>query len=317
MFLVGEWGAAFTGWRARQMIDMWLKAARAAWLRSGGAISKWLGLIMSAAVLGLTLYTARGMDWAGFELLLSAGGLFWICLIAAYFHAPVADQAMLGRLWDQPKGLFATLCRKQIVNAVALPYGGDGLLLAWAHKRGICGFGAIKDAAIMSGMAGSLVTFAIVLPVWQELAATLGITASSLFGSLGLLSTVPLFAVLNRTNVFSLAGRELCRMGVIHMARFVANIGLMALCWHLLEPAEPIQSWLVLAAARMVVSRLPLLPNKEIALAAVAGTMFPGSPEVSVAVMVTGLLLTLGHLVVWFAIVVRREHGAPLSMPSA
>ncbi len=308
MIFVGEWGAAFASWRAQQMIDHRIDILRRACRRSGSAMSKWLGVCASAGVLGIVLYAARGMDWAGLRLAMSAGGLFWLLLIVTYFHAPVADKAMLGPLWNQPKGLLAAVCRKQIVNAVALPYAGDGLLLAWAHKRGLRGFGAIKDSAILSGMAGSIVTLAMVLPVWKELSTTLGLAPSSLFGSLGLLSTVPLIAVLSRASVFTLARQDLCRMGVIHTARFLANIALMAACWHLLLPAEPFQSWLMLAAARMVVSRLPLLPNKELALAAVASAMFPGTPTVAAAVMVTGLLLTLGHLVVWFSLAVGKEH---------
>jgi hypothetical protein len=317
MISVGVWGAAVNGLRVQQMIQSRIVSARLAYLRSDGVMSKWLGSIVSAVVLGLVFYAARGIDGKGLGLALSANGLFWAALIATYFHAPVADLAMLGRLWAKPKGLFAMLCRKQIVNAVALPYTGDSLLLAWAHRRGIRGFGAVKDSAFLSGIVGSLLTFILVFPVWNSLSVALDLAPSSLFVSLGLLSVVPLIALLNHTNIFTLATLELYRMGAIHMVRIVANIALMALCWHVLLPAEPLQSWLILSAARMVVSRLPLLPNKELALAAVAGTMFPGSPEIGAAVMVTGLLLTLGHLAVWFTLVVLGKGDAAPGRSSA
>jgi hypothetical protein len=316
MIAVEGWGAATIRSRAQYMIDLSIEAARNSNLRSDSAISKWLGIIVSAVVLGVAFSAARGINWTAVWLVVSANGLFWVALTATYFHAPVADIAMLGRLWNNPKGLFSTLCRKQIVNAVALPYAGDGLLLAWARGRGIRAFGPIKDAAILSGIVGSLLTFIMVLPVWRSLAVALNLTPSSLFGSLGLLSAAPLVALLNRTSVFSLASSELCLMGAIHVARISASIVLMALCWHSLLPAEPVQSWLLLAAARMVVSRLPLLPNKELALAAVATAMFPDSPQVGTVVMVTGLLLTLGHLVVWSTLLIRKEDSAAPGMSS-
>ncbi len=283
-------------------------AARIASMRANGTVAKWCGRLASAIVLGLVLYAVRRTEWATLGLARSAGMLFWVTLIASYFHAPLADLAIFGPLWSKPKGLFVTLCRKQIVNAAALPYAGEALVVAWAHQREIRGFDATKDAAILSGIVGSIFTITMVIPVWGTLSAALDIAPSSLIASLGLLSAVPLVALLGRSDIFTLTGAELCRIGTIHAARTLANIVLMALCWHLLLPAEPLQCWVMLGAARMVVSRLPLLPGKELALAAIAGTMFPQSPEVGATVMVTGLLLTLGHLILWFALVI-RDHG--------
>ena len=283
----------------------WLAA-----LRFDPGLLKWLSGIASLVVFGLVLYAVRNVDWTMLGLALSAGGFFWLVFLANYLHAPFADAIILGRVWGNPVGLFATLVRKQIVNAVALPYAGDGLVIAWAHARGIWGFGAVKDAAILSGIAGSVVTFIIILPVWEPLSKALGLSPSALFTSLGLLSAFPLIAIFRRSDVFTLADLELCRIAAVHAARFIANITLVALCWHLLLPAEAFQSWLMLAAARMVVSRLPLLPNKEIALAAVAVSMFPERPEVAAIVAVTGLLLTLAHLLVWVGLAARNDKGA-------
>jgi hypothetical protein len=297
---------------AGRNFDWVINADRFAALRPRAAVSNWLSNIASAVVVGLALYAVRGVDLTMLWLPLSASGLFWFAFVANYFHAPFAGAVILGRLWAWPRGLFPVLCRKQIVNAVAMPLAGDSLLLAWAHARDIRGFGAIKDAAILSGIAGSIVTFMIILPVWQPLSAALGIAPASLFGSLSLLSAFPLIALFKRADVFALAGPELCRIGALHATRIIANIVLLAFCWHLLLPAEPIQSWLMLAAARMVVSRLPLLPNKELVLAAVAATMFPGSPQVGAVVIVTGLLLTLTHLIVWFALGVGNGRGTAL-----
>ena len=47
-------------------------------------------------------------------------------------------------------------------------------------------------------------------------------------------------------------------------ARIAATIGLSALLWHLILPSVALGWWLLLATLRQLVSRLPLVPNKDV-----------------------------------------------------
>ncbi len=287
--------------------ETWGRPAAFDWLqtlRPTPAAGKWLSIAISVAVTVLVAYTLRGTDWSIIWPALTSSGLFWVVFAANYVHAPAAEALIFGRAWNTTEGLLAALFRKQTINALLVSYAGDALLLDWAHRRGIAAFSAIKDSAILSGLVGSVATFLLVLPVWTPLSVALGLAPSSLLGSIGILAAIPLAALARRDLIFSASTKELCRIGAIHAARAFTNIVLVALCWHLLLPSAPIASWLMLAAARMVVSRLPLVPNKEIAAAAVAVAMFPGKPEVAGVIAATGVVLTFVHAAVWVGPVV-------------
>ena len=287
------------GQRSATTIFAWpIDRAALAALRPGEVVTRRLSIVASLVVTAIVVYALRDTDWAMLRPALTASAPFWIVFAINYLHAPVADTAIFSRLWGARPGLFAALVRKQVLNALVVPYAGEALLLDWARRHDIRAFGGVKDAAILSALAGSIATFALVLPLWAPLSAALDLQPSSLLASIGLLSAIPFAALAKREAVFALPGAELLRIGAIHSARVFANIALLAACWHLLLPSASLQSWLLLAAARMVVSRLPLIPNKEIALAAVALAMFPHDHAVAGVIAVTGVMLTVAHALV-------------------
>jgi hypothetical protein len=56
----------------------------------------------------------------------------------------------------------------------------------------------------------------------------------------------------------------------VHCARIVTGSLLVAIAWHFAMPNVSIGVWLMMAAARLLVWRLPLVPNKEAAFAAIS-----------------------------------------------
>ena len=268
-------------------------------IRIDPAHGRLIGLAASAAIGVMVCYALRNADLTLLTPILSGSILFWLAFAANYLHAPIADAAIFRLTWGPSRGLFGALVRKQIANALAVSYAGEAMLLHWAHGNGIRSFAAVKDSAILSALAGSVMTMLLVLPLWSPLSVSLGISPSTLMGSLVLLSAIPFAGLALRDRVFSLPSAILVQIAGIHMVRVIANIALVALCWHLLLPSEALHSWLLLSAARMVVARLPLLPNKDIALGGVAIVMFPNAPLVAGVVAATGLLFTVAHLCAW------------------
>ena len=55
-----------------------------------------------------------------------------------------------------------------------------------------------------------------------------------------------------------------------HVLRIGLTVAAWALLWHLALPAVSLSWWLYLATLRMLVSRLPLIPNKDLVFAGVA-----------------------------------------------
>lgn len=249
----------------------------------------WLGLAISAAVLGAILDQMRSLDFAQIVGLLPASAAFWLAF-CAYYALPIASEWFIfRRLWKIPPSGFVALTRKYIGNEVLLGYIGEVYFYSWARKRArMTGapFGAIKDVAIMSAVVGNVVTLAMMAlayPIIGQLQPGLG--GSAFYLSAFALGATSLAALLLRRRVFSLPNVELRFVVLVHLARILATTGLAALMWYLILPHVPLGWWLLLAALRLLLSRLPFLPNKDLAFVALA--MLAIGPENQITALLT------------------------------
>jgi len=102
--------------------------------------------------------------------------------------------------------------------------------------------------------------------------------------------------MLFRGRLFSLPRRELGAIFGIHLARIAVATGLSALLWHLVLPGVALSWWLLLATIRLLISRLPLLPNKDVVFAGLAVVLV--GHQVAIAELLTMLagIIMLTHL---------------------
>lgn len=264
-------------------------------VRSRGWL-QWLGLVISAATFVAMLYQLRTVDPAAVLALVPRAPAFWL-VFALYYLGPVlADWVIFRRLWGIPaSGLFA-LTRKYVGNEILLGYIGEAYFYIWARDRvKMKGspFGAIKDSAILSATVGnvvSLVLLALAFPILGRI--DIGATGHALYLSLAFLVASSGVVLLFRRRLFSLAAPELRFVGGVHLARSLGMILLAGLMWHLALPGIWLGWWVLLAALRQLLSRLPFLPNKDIAFAALASLIIGGRTEIAALLtMIAGLLL--------------------------
>ena len=69
-----------------------------------------------------------------------------------------------------------------------------------------------------------------------------------------------------------------------------------AMLWAVTLPAAPLAWWLVLAALRMLVSRLPLLPNKDIVFAGLVAFTIGQTSQVTEMLTMIAALWLVTHL---------------------
>lgn len=267
----------------------------------------WLGAAISAMVLAAILVDLRQVGVHGLLAAVPGPGAFW-AVAAAYYVAPILCEWMIfRRLWRIPLSGIAAIARKTISNEILLGYSGEVYFYTWARKKvSMAGapFGAIKDITILSALAGNLITLAlmiIALPIVAGLQSRLG-------GSLFYLSTLTLGAtsagaLLFRRRLFTLTPPDLRFVALVHLARIILTTGLAALLWRLALPNVAVGWWLLLAALRLLLSRLPFLPNKDLAFAGFA-VMAVGhdSQVVAMLAMVASLLLAT-HLLLGLALI--------------
>ena len=221
---------------------------------------------------------------------------FYLGFAAFYVALPLGDFVIFRRLWGLPGAGFVALLKKRIANEVLIGYLGEAYFYAWAkdHARGVkAPFGAVKDVSILSALAGNAVTFVLILAA-LPLAAPLGVVVvrGLALSALFVIGTSLPF-LLFRRRVFSLPGAERWYVFWVHLARLIASTLLQALVWALALPQAPLSAWLMLSAVRMIVGRLPFVPNKDLLFANFIGLLGVSQDLPMPVALIAGLTLVV------------------------
>ena len=179
-------------------------------------------------------------------------------------------------------------------------YSGEAYFYAWARANAsmvAAPFGAVKDVSILSAIAGNAITLAmmgIALPFAKDL-----LTADqfrTVAGSAALIFATSLPFLLFSRRVFSLPRARLWWVFAVHCVRLVFGSTMIALAWHFAMPDVSIGMWLFLAAGRLLVSRLPLVPNKDLLFANFAIVIIGPDQALSELMAFTAALTLVVHV---------------------
>jgi hypothetical protein len=265
--------------------------------------SRWpmiVGAVVNVAMVVGLGHELLGAGLIGLKRTMPDSPLFYLFFALLYFSPPTGDYVIFRRLWKIPFEGWAALVKKRIANDVVLGYSGDAFFYAWARSRAkmvAAPFGAVKDVSILSAIAGNVITLAMIavaLPLGRELLDA-GQFETVLWSSLITLGLTLPFLVFSK-RVFSLPRARLWWIFMIHCLRLLAGSLLIALCWHFGMPSVSVGMWLFLAAARLLVSRLPLLPNKDLLFATFAIILIGQGSELSDLIAFTAALTLLFHV---------------------
>lgn len=270
-------------------------------LRAAGR--RWPALLGAVLTVLMVLGLGRelfGQGLAGLTRSVPAGPLFYLWFALFYLSLPVGDYLIFRHLWGiPPSGLAATL-KKRIANEVIFSYSGEAYFYSWARANArmvAAPFGAVKDVSILSAMAGNAATLALMavsIPLGHALLPD-GMTETIAWSAAIVVAMSLPFLVFSR-RVFTLDRPTLWWIFRAHCLRLLAGSVLIALAWHAAMPAVPAAMWLFLAAGRLLVSRLPLLPNKDLLFANLAILVIGPGEALSELVAFTAALTLLVHL---------------------
>lgn len=288
---------------------------RAIALRQSPALPAWLKplrfddrlwQLVSAA---LTLIGIAAIAWQlahfGYDrliALLPSSPPYYLALGALYLTLPVSEWLIFHRLWSLPLAAITPFLRKAVINDIVVNYGGELYLYTWARDRtgAAMPFGAIKDVSILSAIAAHVLTLALmvaaiplvgdIVPNWALLPA---------IGSAVILVLVPLIATIFARRVFSLSRRQLWFVAGVHCVRLVVSLLLGVLLCSLAMPEIPLVIWMLLQTLRLLVSRLPLIPNKELLFASALGFLAGHESAVAALMSMTAMALLALHIAVF------------------
>jgi len=262
--------------------------------------AQWLGGVMTLAMVAGVAYQLFGQGWAAFYQSVPTSPWFYLAFIALYLSLPLGDYVIFRRLWGIPLEGLGALIKKRIANEVLFGYSGEAYFYAWAKARArnvAAPFGAVKDVSILSALSGNAVTLVLIamsVPFVAKVgtAQLEGLGLSALFV---VAVSVPFW--LFRRRIFSLPVRERWYVFWVHIVRLVAGTVLLALVWALALPQVPLGAWLTLSAVRMIVGRVPFVPNKDLLFANFVGLLGLGQGLPMPVALIAGLTLVVHVLV--------------------
>jgi hypothetical protein len=145
-------------------------------------------------------------------------------------------------------------------------------------------------------VAGNVVTLGVFAAAYPFLGALhLGLAPHTMMFAITTTLGTSLILLLLRGRLLSLAPGDLLFVAIAQFGRVILTTLLPALLWHLILPQVAMGWWLLLAALRLLLSRLPLLPNKDLVFA-------------GVAVLLVGRDVAIGDLMTMMASLVLATH---------
>lgn len=270
---------------------------------------KLLSILLSLSILAYLAHAVSDIGWGEVWDVLPSNPLFYVLVAMSYMATPVAEYIIFRRWWPLTPVALAIFSKKRVLNEAIFGYSGDAYLFIWAREKlgardvGAGPLAAVKDVAITSALAGNAATLlmlGLALSMGGGPAVEQAFTGGAM-KSVGLgfafVISVSFFILLFSRKVLSLSARENTIVFFLHCARLMIGSALLLLAWFVALPDVAVGTWIVLGALRMVVTRLPFLPNKELLFAAI-GVSLTGAaaPEVAALMAAAGALHMLGHV---------------------
>jgi hypothetical protein len=281
----------------------------ARWGNAALQVLRWGIPILLLAFLG---YSLTHIGWDSVWDSRPGAPIFYLVLLLPFFVQPVADLIIYRNLLGVGRSLpLSVLLRKRYMNSIMLDYSGEAYLFFWARKnldlkKGIL-LHAVKDTNVLSAGAGLamvwLMLLALVFDGVMKLPAFLSVNSWTIvsIGSLPLVLCLAL--IVGGGRVTALSRGDVATTFAIHLARSITALALEFALWWLSGALPSATVCLEFVALRLLITRLPFVPNKELVFVGVgiaaAGLLDVSAPKVA-AVLV---LMTTVSLLQEFALV--------------
>lgn len=270
--------------------------------KQGSRLAGLFSMLVSLALLVVVAVQFGDLSFTEVSGMIPTNPLFWVVFSGYYLAGPISEWFIYKRLWAMPLAGLGALIRKLVSNEILLGYLGEAQFYGWARSRlkfVTAPFGAIKDVTILSALVGNFATLAMLAWAWPLISSgQLGLEGKTVFISLGVVLVTSFAILLFRQKLFSLSKSDLWFISAVHLVRIVAVVVFSAWMWHLVLPSVEISLWIVMATLRMLVSRLPLLPNKDVVFAGIAVFLLGHDVEIAGLMTLMAVLLLVTHLVV-------------------
>lgn len=264
-------------------------------VRARPRLTRTVRRVLVVAVWGLLVWRLTHLGWGDVLRALPAAPGFYALVLAIYCALPLSDAIVYGPWWRVPRrGLMAASFRKRVLNEDVVEYAGEAAFIEWAEREGVprgLAFRHVRDNNIVS----AAVSMAVTLGVASAALAWSGVGWNDATERLAVIAALPLVvmaAVLAalRRRAFALSTRETLRVAAINTGRMLLVLVLTVWMWETAVPATGLKTWVVLLATQLLVSRIPLVPAKDL-LFVTLGVSVSGAVGAAQAAVASALLV--------------------------
>jgi hypothetical protein len=283
-------------------------------LRPALHVLRWTVPIGIVAYLAYTLaHLGWAHVWAARPRMIS----FYAILALQFFLQPVADLLIYRNLLGAGKKLrLNPFLRKQYLNTVMLEYSGEAYWYFWAKRNLHLEKGdllhAVKDSNILSAGAGLTMVWVMLLALLESRIISLPALTDSHIWRGVFVASLPLVLCLvlvaGGKKVTALSRGDIAATFSIHVARSFAALSLDFLLWWISGALPSAALCLEFVALRLLVTRLPLVPNKDLVFIgvgiAVSGPLDVSASKVAAVLVITAAFVQLQNFLLvglpWF-----------------
>ncbi len=225
---------------------------------------------------------------------------FYGLLALQFFIQPVADLLIYRNLLGVGQNLpLSTFLRKQYLNTVMLEYSGEAYWYFWGKRnlrleKGVL-LHAVKDSNVLSAGAGLVMVWVMLLALLEGRIISLpALTDSHIWGGVSAASlpvVLCLVLVAGGKKVTALSRGDIAATFTIHIVRSIAALSLDFLLWWISGALPTAALCLEFVALRLLVTRLPLVPNKDLVFVGV-GIVASGPLDVSASKVAAVLVIS-------------------------
>jgi len=241
----------------------------------GKRTSKGIGYILTATIVSILLYQIWNIGWREVLTNLPTTPWFYILFLVLHFALPFTE-VLIYRLSWKALGFwqgFKAFTQKKILNTEVVAYSGEGYIYLWGKNnlKGLSNryiFNVIKDNNILSAFSSTTMAL-LLLPLFLyfsdvPLLEVVKISEEALYIAVGITVAIILLAVIFRKRLISMDLKTTLGVLGLYKVRIIFMNVIECLQWSLVMPEVPIGMWLVLLGVKIVITRIPFLPNQEL-----------------------------------------------------
>lgn len=280
---------------------------------------KWLQRLVNVVVLVWLIYEISRIGWQDMGRSLPVQPLFYFLAFILFIQLPLIEVFIYRLSWVF-KGLKAipVFFIKTVYNKHVMGYSGELYFFVWAQKNISLPakqiFRTVMDNNILSSIASTFVAV-LILSVFfftgqiRPLTDLIETDNIYLYASLLLIVLLGILLIRFRRFVIVMPIKTAVSIFSIHTLRLIILHGVNVWMYYIVIPDTPLFVWFTLLSIEIVLSRIPLIPNRDLIFTgigiSVAGTLEMTAAEVGgilIAKSIAGKVFNLaafgiGHLV--------------------